>query len=329
MVRLVKTVLVSTAVALIAPAAASADSGSISAAQDLGDGRIQTTISVTSTTCSGIGFCGWLGYSLERHSSLECRDDLTFLRSVVPFHETSGTAQQTVTFRPFFPRQTKLCVILDNEAGINVVAERVFDLPSGYGVQRSTGFNCSSFGSQAAAQYYLMLYPGDPSNLDGDNDGAACEENDCPCGAESIPPEPLPEPPPLLEPPPPGGPPGPPPPPIPEFDVSAKNKQKVGKPKLNVGCPDRDCTVNVSGKAKVPRGVLRKTKRYPLQPQTVELPAGATQTLGLKYRSHRRSARKIRKLMKKEKTGAKLNVHVTATGDGGTVKDDEKIKLKR
>jgi hypothetical protein len=85
----------------------------------------------------------------------------------------------------------------------------------------------------------------------------------------------------------------------------------------------------VSGKAKVPRGVLRKPKRYPLRPQTVELPAGATQTLGLKYRSHRRSAREIRKLMKKEQTGAKLNVQVSASGDGGTVKNNEKIKLKR
>lgn len=33
--------------------------------------------------------------------------------------------------------------------------------------------------------------------------------------------------------------------------------------------------------------------------------------------------------MKKEQTGAKLNVQVTASGDGGTVKNTEKIKLKR
>lgn len=36
-------------------------------------------------------------------------------------------------------------------------------------------YNCDSFPNQAAAQDYLNRYPNDPSNLDGDGDGIACE----------------------------------------------------------------------------------------------------------------------------------------------------------
>jgi len=36
-------------------------------------------------------------------------------------------------------------------------------------------FNCGSFGSQEAAQAELDRNPSDPSNLDADNDGEACE----------------------------------------------------------------------------------------------------------------------------------------------------------
>jgi excalibur calcium-binding domain-containing protein len=166
-----------------------ADSGSFQA-EDAGGGQMRVTVTATSTTCSG-GFCGWFGYVVERHSSLPCRDDTTFLRSVIPFHEGSGTTEQTFVFRPFFPRSTKLCLVLTN-GGDHVAAEAVLTLPDGYGVQRSSAYNCDDFSSQSAAQYYFLLYPGDPSALDGDGDGAACESNKCPCGAESIPPEPLP-----------------------------------------------------------------------------------------------------------------------------------------
>src|ERR671910_688572 len=37
-------------------------------------------------------------------------------------------------------------------------------------------YDCASFGSQAAAQAELERDPSDPSNLDADNDGVACEE---------------------------------------------------------------------------------------------------------------------------------------------------------
>src|SRR5829696_8629122 len=38
-------------------------------------------------------------------------------------------------------------------------------------------YNCSDFASQAAAQAYLRANPSDPSHLDADYDGIACESN--------------------------------------------------------------------------------------------------------------------------------------------------------
>jgi hypothetical protein len=40
-------------------------------------------------------------------------------------------------------------------------------------------YDCADFATQAEAEEYLL--PGDPYNLDGDNDGIACEDNPCPC----------------------------------------------------------------------------------------------------------------------------------------------------
>lgn len=67
----------------------------------------------------------------------------------------------------------------------------------------STDYDCADFANQAEAEEYLL--PGDPYNLDGDNDGIACEDLPCPCsstpgqgaggGGEGQPAEPPPPPP--------------------------------------------------------------------------------------------------------------------------------------
>jgi hypothetical protein len=44
-------------------------------------------------------------------------------------------------------------------------------------------YDCADFANQAEAQEYLL--PGDPYNLDGDNDGVACEDLPCPCSNEA------------------------------------------------------------------------------------------------------------------------------------------------
>jgi Excalibur calcium-binding domain len=157
---------------------------------------MSATVHVTSTSCSTGGYCGWFGFVLERHSSLPCKDEETFLRHVIPLSEAAGTREESFTFRPFFPREAKLCVYLENGAGVPLAGETTYSMPAGYGDQRSSGYNCSDFATQSAAEYYLELYPGDPSRLDGDHDGIACEDNRCPCGADPIPPEPEPAPPP-------------------------------------------------------------------------------------------------------------------------------------
>lgn len=181
---------------LFTAGAASADSLSLTA-RDAGGGLIEATVR-SSVSCSTS--CAWFAYAVERHSSLSCSEDTTFIRWVSAFHESAGAAEESFVFKPFFPRFTKLCVFLSTSGGGGATGELTIALPAGYGAQRSSANNCSNFGSQAAAQYYLYLYPSDPSNLDGDNDGVACESNKCPCGAERIPPEPEPAPPPVIVP---------------------------------------------------------------------------------------------------------------------------------
>ncbi len=44
--------------------------------------------------------------------------------------------------------------------------------------QAQDQYDCASFGSQEAAQAELERDPSDPSNLDADNDGVACEDYD-------------------------------------------------------------------------------------------------------------------------------------------------------
>lgn len=42
-------------------------------------------------------------------------------------------------------------------------------------------YDCADFANQAEAEEYLL--PGDPYNLDGDDDGIACEDLPCPCSS--------------------------------------------------------------------------------------------------------------------------------------------------
>jgi len=48
-------------------------------------------------------------------------------------------------------------------------------------------YNCADFASQAAAQAYLRMYPSDPSRLDRDRDGIACEGNKAPFDHNPVP----------------------------------------------------------------------------------------------------------------------------------------------
>ena len=154
---------------------------------------MSVTYTVTSTAQESSGFAGWFGYLAEDHPTRACDPAwANYLRDVdSTLHEQPGTVTRSVTFRPFFPRQIKLCVYLNNPAGTRALAERVVDIPAGYGMQRSTAYNCSSF-SRYSAQDYFWLYPDDPSELDFDHDGAACEDNSGRSPGPQIPAEPAP-----------------------------------------------------------------------------------------------------------------------------------------
>jgi hypothetical protein len=182
-------------VVVLRPASALADSASVITVQDAGGGQLSVTYAVTSTSTSQTGYAGWFAYLAEDHASRTCNPGwANYLREVVPFQAVAGSVTRTITFRPFFPRQIKLCIYLSNPAGERAVLEHVASIPAGYGVQRSTGYNCSHFSLYSAQDYY-WLYPGDPSGLDADNDGIACEWNDGKPPGPQIPAEPTPPPP--------------------------------------------------------------------------------------------------------------------------------------
>ena len=49
---------------------------------------------------------------------------------------------------------------------------------------RAADKDCADFATQRAAQIFFLKHGGpryDPDDLDGDDDGVACEDNRCPC----------------------------------------------------------------------------------------------------------------------------------------------------
>jgi len=175
---------------LVSASAAFADSGSLSVS-DEGGGQMTVKAEATRSAC-GEGLCAWYATVVERHASLSCANDLTFRAGVVGFSTDAGSVRKNFSFRPFFPRQAKLCLYVSPLVGKpELVANVTYKVPDGYGSLRGTQNDCAKFSSQAAAQYYLYLYPEDPSGLDPDRNGTVCEENLCPCDAEPIPAEPL------------------------------------------------------------------------------------------------------------------------------------------
>jgi hypothetical protein len=195
--------LLAVVAALLVAAPAAADTASVDTVTDAGNGQITVTYTVTSDSGDpgqplepggpvfGRNYA-WYAYLAEDHASRACSPAwANYLRHVETLHEDPGTVTRTVTFTPFFPRQIKLCVYLNNPAGERAMVERIVDIPAGYGRQRSSGYNCEHF-SRSSAQDYYWLYPGDPSDLDADNDGAACEENTGAQPGPQIPAEPTP-----------------------------------------------------------------------------------------------------------------------------------------
>lgn len=187
--EIVVAIAIAAALLLASVPAASADSGSLSVSA-AGNGSMSVKAEATRSAC-GETLCAWYAAVTERHSTLGCANDLVFRVGTIGFSTDAGTVRQTLALQPFFPRAARLCLYVLPLIGKPVlVAETTYKVPDGYGKQRSSQLSCGKFDSQAAAQYYLYLYPEDPSRLDPDRNGTVCEENPCPCDAEPIPAEP-------------------------------------------------------------------------------------------------------------------------------------------
>ncbi|MGH2963312.1 MAG: choice-of-anchor Q domain-containing protein [Solirubrobacterales bacterium] len=119
--------------------------------------------------------------------------------------------------------------------------------------------------------------------------------------------------------------------------LSADGKQKAKKLEVDVGCGNLDCSVELDGTGRVPTRTAAataaaKAKKLKLKPKGVEVAAGSTETVRLKFKKHRKTVIKVRELLKeggRRARNAKVVVSATATGAGGTDTAKEKIKLKR
>jgi len=170
---------------------------------------------------------------------------------------------------------------------------------------------------------------------DADGDGFGDESQDG-CPGQSGPDDGCPSP---SSPPPGGGGPGEPvvPPAPPDLTLDAKNKQKPNKLQVDVACGEVDCSVDFAGKGKVPKAsgaavAAAKAKKFKLKPKSVEVAAGTTETVRLKFKRNRKAVEKIKSLLKsggkKARKRAKAVVKATATSAGGADTAKQKVKLK-
>lgn len=124
------------------------------------------------------------------------------------------------------------------------------------------------------------------------------------------------------------------------LSLSAKGRQRIGKLKLDVSCGDEPCEVETSGKAMAKekgggksrgaRAAARKS--YGLKPAQISLGAGEEQTVRLKLRKHRKSVKKLRRLLKqsayRKRSNAKIEVGATDAAGNSTI-ENLRIKLRR
>jgi len=122
-----------------------------------------------------------------------------------------------------------------------------------------------------------------------------------------------------------------------ELELDAKNKQQAKKLQVDVACGAVDCSVDFAGKGKVPKAseaavAAAKAKKFTLKPKSVEVAAGATETVRLKFKKNKKSVKKVKRMLKqggkKIRKRAKAVVKATATGAGGTDSAKQKIKLR-
>jgi hypothetical protein len=115
--------------ALVLPAHAGADSGSITDVRTAPDGSVVATYTATSTTCDDIGFCGWYPHALEVPASSACYFDQTYFTYIGDYQDQPGTQTATDPFTPHY-NPTRVCLSINGPLGERFVAEYVYTAPA-------------------------------------------------------------------------------------------------------------------------------------------------------------------------------------------------------
>lgn len=144
--------------ALGGPAAASADSGSISGIHDVGGGQLEATFSATGNECTPSSYCGWYAYARQAPTTSICSTGNSDLVWVGPLHSSSSSETTTARFsRKYAP--TKLCLIVHGANGEHVVAEVAWTPPPpglispGAGERLTTRRSVTFVGSDSLGSY--------------------------------------------------------------------------------------------------------------------------------------------------------------------------------
>jgi hypothetical protein len=139
---------------------------------------MSATLNYSWNSCSGNCFGDYLHAYLTTPGST-CVQGGEPLVAFEGLAAAGGSATRTITFLPRGPEgDVQLCAQIEHwdlvagqfiVAADTAVAHTQGEIPGDI-------YNCRNFAYQDDAQAYLRKWPTDPSNLDGDNDGVACEE---------------------------------------------------------------------------------------------------------------------------------------------------------
>lgn len=174
------------AVCFIAAAASIGLGGTASAAtMDIVSFGERPGVEMSATLTYSWGSCGGSCFGQYLHAYLAspgspCVQGGAPLVAFEPLSAAGGATSRTIAFSPSGPEgDVQLCAqVEDWELGPGGQSIAAFDVAVTHtqGAIPGNLYNCRDFAYQEDAQAYLVKWPTDPSGLDGDNDGIACED---------------------------------------------------------------------------------------------------------------------------------------------------------